>query len=83
MSGRACATNRRPNDTRGADRSQCRVLETPDRILERQLTIEMDDGSRRTFTAYRVQHSNVLGPYKGGVAFTPDSRSRPSPSWPR
>lgn len=31
----------------------------------------MDDGCVRMFTGYRVQHSNVLGPYKGGLRFHP------------
>ncbi|MDF1514884.1 MAG: Glu/Leu/Phe/Val dehydrogenase [Anaerolineae bacterium] len=31
----------------------------------------MDDGHVRMFTGYRVQHSNVLGPYKGGLRFHP------------
>jgi glutamate dehydrogenase (NAD(P)+) len=31
----------------------------------------MDDGSLRMFTGYRVQHNNVVGPYKGGLRFHP------------
>lgn len=31
----------------------------------------MDDGRVEMFTAYRVQHSNVLGPFKGGLRFHP------------
>ena len=33
--------------------------------------VVMDDGHVRMFTGYRVQHSNVLGPYKGGLRFHP------------
>ncbi len=29
----------------------------------------MDDGRVEMFTAYRVQHNNVLGPFKGGLRF--------------
>jgi hypothetical protein len=29
----------------------------------------MDDGSIKMFKGYRVQHNNVLGPYKGGMRF--------------
>ena len=31
----------------------------------------MDDGRLEMFTGYRVQHNNVLGPFKGGLRFHP------------
>jgi len=34
--------------------------------------VRMDDGSFRIFKGYRVQHNNVLGPYKGGIRFHPE-----------
>ncbi len=34
--------------------------------------VRMDDGHHRLFKGYRVQHNNVLGPYKGGVRFHPE-----------
>ena len=36
------------------------------------LPVRMDDGAVRSFAAYRVQHSSVLGPTKGGVRFDDD-----------
>ncbi len=33
--------------------------------------VVMDNGCVRMFTGYRVQHNNVLGPYKGGLRFHP------------
>ncbi|MBI5837602.1 MAG: Glu/Leu/Phe/Val dehydrogenase [Candidatus Eisenbacteria bacterium] len=36
------------------------------------LPIHMDDGSFKVFTGYRVQHSIVRGPGKGGIRFHPD-----------
>ena len=36
---------------------------------EHNFEIELSDGSRHQ--AYRVQHSNKLGPYKGGIRFHP------------
>lgn len=29
-------------------------------------------GEVEMFTAYRVQHNNALGPFKGGLVFHPD-----------
>lgn len=31
--------------------------------------VKMDDGRLEVFTGYRVQHNNILGPYKGGLRY--------------
>src|SRR4051812_35325125 len=36
------------------------------------LPLRRRDGSVSVFNAYRVQHHNVRGPYKGGLRFHPD-----------
>lgn len=46
-------------------------LETPDRILRKDLTIPLEAGGTATFPAYRVQFDNARGPYKGGIRFHP------------
>jgi len=46
-------------------------LRYPERAVILSLPVRMDDGSVRSFAAYRVQHSSVLGPTKGGVRFDP------------
>lgn len=33
--------------------------------------VKMDDGRVETFKGYRVQHNNILGPYKGGLRYHP------------
>lgn len=33
--------------------------------------VKMDNGQVKIFTGYRVQHNNVLGPYKGGLRYHP------------
>src|SRR3989344_962707 len=43
-------------------------LQKPDKILE----FEVAAGGKK-FQAWRVQHNNTLGPYKGGIRFHPDS----------
>lgn len=43
----------------------------PDRIISFRVVWEDDDGVPRINTGYRVQHSNALGPYKGGLRFDP------------
>ncbi len=43
----------------------------PDHIHEATLEIRLDSGATQSFQAYRVQHNNNLGPYKGGIRFHP------------
>jgi glutamate dehydrogenase (NAD(P)+) len=47
-------------------------LKRPAKMVTLQFPIEMDDGSVRTFTGYRVLHSRVRGPGKGGIRYHPD-----------
>jgi glutamate dehydrogenase (NAD(P)+) len=44
-------------------------LRYPERAVILTLPVRMDDGTVRSFPAYRVQHSSVLGPTKGGVRY--------------
>ncbi|QQG45144.1 MAG: Glu/Leu/Phe/Val dehydrogenase [Candidatus Sungiibacteriota bacterium] len=48
-------------------------LQKPDKILEFEIPVKMDDGSEKKFQAWRVQHNNALGPYKGGIRYHPES----------
>jgi glutamate dehydrogenase (NADP+) len=43
----------------------------PDRIITWRVTWEKDDGTIRVNRAWRVQFSNAIGPYKGGLRFSP------------
>lgn len=47
------------------------VLKSPARQVIVALPITMDDGSIRVFEGYRVVHSNILGPSKGGIRYDP------------
>jgi glutamate dehydrogenase (NAD(P)+) len=44
-------------------------LRYPERALILTLPVKLDDGTLHSFPAYRVQHSSVLGPTKGGVRY--------------
>ena len=44
-------------------------LRFPERALAVSIPISLDDGSLRVFPGYRVQHSSVLGPTKGGMRY--------------
>jgi len=46
-------------------------LTEPDRVILFRVTWEDDGGRIRVNKGYRVQHSNAIGPYKGGLRFHP------------
>jgi glutamate dehydrogenase (NADP+) len=46
-------------------------LTEPDRVIMFRVTWEGDDGRFRVNKGFRVQHSNAIGPYKGGLRFHP------------
>ena len=41
----------------------------PDRVIEFRVTWTDDQGKVHTNMGYRIQHNNVIGPYKGGIRF--------------
>jgi len=47
------------------------VLRFPERALSVSIPVHRDDGSVGIFPGYRVQHSSVLGPTKGGIRYDP------------
>jgi len=56
----------------GLDEQDYIHLKYPERELKVSIPIEMDDGSIQVFEGYRVQHSSVRGPYKGGIRYHQD-----------
>lgn len=47
-------------------------IKRPRRCLIVSVPVRMDDYTVKVFTGYRVQHSNTLGPYKGGIRYHQD-----------
>ena len=47
------------------------TLRYPERELKVSIPVEMDDGTLKVFTGYRIQHCNSRGPCKGGIRFHP------------
>lgn len=47
------------------------VLTSPEKVMIVNLPVKLDDGTTRVFEGYRVVHSTVLGPSKGGIRFAP------------
>jgi glutamate dehydrogenase (NAD(P)+) len=55
----------------GLDDGLLELLEAPEREVAVALPVRMDDGVTRVFRGYRVQHSRLLGPAKGGFRYHP------------
>lgn len=53
------------------DTATIKRLSTPDKVHETDLIVKMDDGKEQKFKAFRSQHNNSKGPYKGGIRFHP------------
>jgi len=56
----------------GLDPNITRYLKRIERALIVSIPIIMDDGSLQIFEGYRVHHSTVRGPGKGGIRFAPN-----------
>ena len=48
------------------------ILSQPKNEIMVHFPVRMDDGTFRLFKGYRIQHNNVLGPYKGGIRYHPN-----------
>ena len=46
-------------------------LKSPKKVHSASITIIMDNGSTKTFPAWRSQYNDALGPYKGGIRYHP------------
>src|SRR5690348_12653874 len=56
-------------DRLGLDAEMRTLLTMPFREVRVEIPVRMDDGSLRVFVGYRVQHSGVRGPSKGGIRY--------------
>jgi len=53
------------------DKKMVERLKKPQKLIKANLKIKMDNGTLKTFKAFRSQHNDVKGPYKGGIRFHP------------
>lgn len=60
-------------DRLGLDSEMRILLNMPYREVRVEVPVRMDDGSLRVFVGYRVQHSGVRGPAKGGIRYHPST----------
>jgi glutamate dehydrogenase (NAD(P)+) len=56
----------------GLEQGVYRYLKYPDKEITLYIPVGMDNGQLEVFIGYRVLHSAVRGPGKGGIRFAPD-----------
>jgi glutamate dehydrogenase (NAD(P)+) len=56
----------------GVSEAVAERLRYPERAVMVSVPLKLDDGRRVVFAGYRVQHSSVLGPTKGGIRYDPE-----------
>ena len=54
------------------DRNVATRLREPDKAILISVPVRMEDGHIEVFDAYRVQHNDTRGPYKGGIRYAHD-----------
>ncbi len=59
-------------DTQHMYQNHYQRLLQPRRILEVYIPVKMDDGNTQVFQAFRSQHNDARGPFKGGIRFHQD-----------
>ena len=59
-------------DTLGLKDNDYEIFKYPERELKVSVPVTMDNGAVRVFDGYRVQHSTLRGPAKGGIRFHPN-----------
>lgn len=47
------------------------ILKEPKNVIQVNFPVRLDNGKYKLFQGYRVQHNNLLGPYKGGIRYSP------------
>jgi len=63
----------RAADRLGLDNEMRLLLTMPFREVRVEIPVRMDGGALRVFVGYRVQHSGVRGPSKGGIRYHPST----------
>ncbi|MBP9088854.1 MAG: Glu/Leu/Phe/Val dehydrogenase, partial [Kofleriaceae bacterium] len=55
------------------DHDVAEILAQPKNEIIVNFPVRMDNGKFTMFKGYRVQHNNILGPYKGGMRYHPEA----------
>ena len=48
------------------------IISRPKQLISLNFPVKLKNGNIEILSGFRVQHNNILGPYKGGIRFHPD-----------
>ena len=48
------------------------IISKPKQLISLNFPVKLKNGNIEILSGFRVQHNNILGPYKGGIRFHPD-----------
>ena len=54
------------------DKNVLKVIEKPKHLISFNFPVKLQNGNIEILSGHRIQHNNMLGPYKGGIRFHPD-----------
>ena len=57
----------------GLSNTEADILREPEKIIEKKIKVNFDEGGEKELNAYRVQFNNARGPYKGGIRYHQDA----------
>ncbi|HYW21753.1 MAG TPA: Glu/Leu/Phe/Val dehydrogenase [Nodularia sp. (in: cyanobacteria)] len=53
------------------DQGVLAILSNPRKVVTVSIPVKLDNGEIQVLAGHRVQHSDILGPYKGGIRYHP------------
>lgn len=54
------------------DQNILKIIEQPKHLISFNFPVKLKNGNIEIISGHRIQHNNMLGPYKGGIRFHPD-----------
>jgi glutamate dehydrogenase len=58
-----------PSDGKKRFKKAIEMVLTPQKIIKGKISIKGKDGKKKVFKAFRIQHNDARGPFKGGIRF--------------
>lgn len=56
----------------GTNKNILKIIQKPKNMLSFNIPVKLKNNNIEILTGYRIQHNNILGPYKGGIRYHPD-----------
>jgi glutamate dehydrogenase/leucine dehydrogenase len=61
-----------PSDGKKRFKKAIQTILVPQRVIKGKISIKGKDGKKKVFEAFRIEHNDARGPFKGGIRFHPN-----------